>query len=492
MSVKKPSLGGDVVRLTVSKVITLCINMLTSMMLARFRSFEEYGTYSELLIVVSLTTSLLMLGLPNSINYFLSRAETQEERRRFLSIYYTLSTVLSALIGLVLVLALPLIEAYFHNPALRSFAYFLAVYPWTNIITSSVENVLVVYQKTHFLVVYRLITSFLLLLTVLVVQWCGWGFSAYLIVLALVSAALAISVYVICARLCDGLRFGWDSELIRKVFVFSIPMGLGAVVGTLNTEIDKLLIGYLMDTEQMAIYTNSAKELPLTIVASSITAVLLPRMTRMIKYRRTESAIRLWNTAVELALIVIALVVAGIVTYAEEVVTILSSAKYLPGVPVFRVYSLNLLLRCTYFGIVLQAYGETKKILQCSILSLILNVILNPLLYYLFGMIGPAIATFLAILLILLLQLHMTARVTEMPFSAVFPWKKAGLILLANAAFAAVFGILKKFLPLQLLIGEIAESLLLGAVWSAAYVAAMYTWIRRDWSELNREEAIEA
>ena len=40
-----------------------------------------------------------------------------------------------------------------------------------------------------------------------------------------------------------------------------------------------------------------------------------------------------------------ALAVAGLVTYAEEVVTILSSSKYLPGVPVFRVYSLNLLLR---------------------------------------------------------------------------------------------------------------------------------------------------
>lgn len=485
---KKTTLGGDVVRLTSSKVITLCITMLTGMMLARFRTIEEYGVYSELLLVVSLTTSLLMLGLPNSINYFLARAEDQTERRRFLSVYYTLSTLLSVFIGVVLVLAIPLIEAYFHNPSIRFFAFFLAIYPWTVIITSSVENVLVVYQRTRFLMLFRLVSSVLLLLTVLVIQWCGLGFSAYLYALTAVSAVLAFSVYFITSRLCEGLRFSWDKALIRQVFIFSIPMGLGAVVGTLNTEIDKLLIGYLMDTEQMGIYTNAAKELPLTVVATSITAVLLPRMTRMIKYDKTREAIRLWKTAVELALIVIALAVAGLVTYAEEVVTILSSSKYLPGVPVFRVYSLNLLLRCTYFGIVLQGFGETKKILQCSILSLILNGILNPLFYYVFGMIGPAIATFLAILLILLLQLHMSSKVTGISFAEIFPWKKAGVILLINAAFGFVFWWIKHLLPLEAYITDVGESLLLGALWSAAYLWFMKERIRSAWNSLNREE----
>ena len=485
---KKTTLGGDVVRLTTSKVITLCITMLTGMMLARFRTIEEYGVYSELLLVVSLTTSLLMLGLPNSINYFLARAEDQAERRRFLSVYYTLSTILSAVIGLVLILAIPLIEAYFHNPSIRNFAYFLAIYPWTVIITSSVENVLVVYQRTWFLMLFRLVSSVALLLTVLVVQWCGLGFSAYIYALTAVSAALSLAVYFITSRLCEGLKFGWDKALIRQVFIFSIPMGLGAVVGTLNTEIDKLLIGYLMDTEQMGIYTNAAKELPLTVVATSITAVLLPRLTRMIKREKTREAIRLWKVAVELALIVIALAVAGLVTYAEEVVTILSSEKYLPGVPVFRVYSLNLLLRCTYFGIVLQGFGATKKILQCSILSLILNVILNPLFYYLFGMIGPAIATFLAILLILLLQLYMTSKVTKISFSEIFPWKKAGEILLVNATFGCAFWWIKRLLPLQLFLSEVGESLLLGAIWSAVYLWCMKDWILRAWNALNREE----
>lgn len=477
------------VRLSVSKVLTLCITMLTTMLLARFRTIEEYGAYSQMLLVISLGTSLLMLGLPNSINYFLARAESQEERSRFLSVYYTLSTLLSVVIGVVLVLAIPLIEAYFHNPTIRGFAYFLALYPLASIVASSVENVLVVYQRTRLLMAYRLFNSAMLLLTVVVIQWLGLGFTAYMYAFTAVNLLFAAAVYVIVWRLCGGFRFAFDGELIRSIAIFSVPMGLGAVVGTLNVEIDKLLIGYMMDTGQLAIYTNAAKELPLTIIASAITAVLLPRLTRMIKNGRTEEAIRLWNTATELALMVIALAVAGIFTYAKEAIEILYSAKYLPGITVFRIYTLNLLLRCTYFGIVLQAYGKTKKILYCSIASLALNMVLNPLLYHLMGMVGPAVATFLAILMILLLQLYWTSRTVCVPFGRVFPWKNATFILAINAAFAVAFYALKQVLPLEQYGGEIVESLLLGAVWTAIYLFFIWKRLRSTWRELNQEEA---
>ena len=46
------SLGGDALRLTISKALTLCITMVTTMLLARFRTLEEYGTYSQMLLEI--------------------------------------------------------------------------------------------------------------------------------------------------------------------------------------------------------------------------------------------------------------------------------------------------------------------------------------------------------------------------------------------------------------------------------------------------------
>lgn len=484
---KRSSIGADAVRLTLSKVITLGISLATSMLLSRFRTLEEYGTYSQMLLTINLVTSLLMLGLPNSINYFIGRADTNEEKKSFLSVYYSLSTLLSAIIGVVLVLAVPIIEKYFHNDLISTFWYFLALFPWTSIVNSSLENVLVAYQKTRFLMVYRLIHSATTLGILILVQFLGYGFTPFLVFYTLSCCIFAVSVYVISFKINNGLFISFDRAIIKSLLIFSIPIGLSSVVGTLNTEIDKLLIGYLLNTEQLAIYTNAAKELPLSIVATSITAVLLPRLSSMIKKGKSEEAVRLWRYASELAFIIIALIVFGIFTYAEDVVTILYSEKYLPGVNVFRVYTLNLLLRITYFGIILNASGNTKKILLCSILSLGLNIVLNPLFYWLFGMIGPAIATFIAILAIQLIQLKMTTKIVGTSFGEIFPWHGIGKMLLINLLFAGVFWMIKRILRMELYVGSIVESVMLGVVWAILYFACFRNKIMRTWKLLNSE-----
>ena len=486
MKQSTPSLGGDVIRLTLSKIISLCISMACTMALSRFRTVEEYGTYSQLLLVISLFTSIFMLGLPGSINYFLARAEDDNEKQRFLSVYYTLNTLLSMILGVVLVLSIPLIETYFRNPTLRHFIYFLALYPWAHIISSSIGNLLIVYQKTQFLMTYRFVNSVCLLGTVLVTQWMGWGFAAYMRLYLLVFCLFAVSVYVIAAKLSGGIRFSLDWTWIRTIFAFSLPMGLASVVGTLNIEIDKLLIGRLMDTETMAIYTNASRELPLTIIASSITAVLLPRLTRMLKDNNARGAVQLWGYATELSFTLIALIVAGVFTYAEDALVLLYSEKYLPGLSVFRVYALVLLLRCTYFGMILNAKGKTRDIFYSGVASLALNAVLNPLLYYMFGMIGPAYATFLSMLVVLLGQLFFSAKYLELSFYEIFPWKRLGQIGLVNLLFSVCFGSLKYILPLETLLSSLGESLLLGLVWSVLYLLMLRRRIMSAWHGLNQ------
>lgn len=483
---KANSLGKEAVLLTISKMMTLVITMVTSMLLSRFRTFEEYGTYSQMTLVVSLFTSIFMLGLPNSINYFLAKADSRQEQQQFLGVYYTLSTALSVLMGIALVAAAPLIASYFGNPAIRTFLYFLLLYPWANVTGSAIENVLIVYHKTRFLTVYRIINSLCLLGAVLVIQWLGLGFREYMVANVAVYGLFALAVYGISYRVSGGFRLGLNKNLVRSIFVFSLPLGLSAVVGTLNIEIDKLLIGYLMDTEKLAIYTNASKELPVSFVATSVTAVLLPQLTRMLKKDQDREAVGLWGNATELSYLVICLITAGVFAYAEDAMTLLYSEKYLPGLPVFRIYTLVLLLRCTYFGIILNAKGKTKEILYAGVASLALNAVLNPVMYLLLGMVGPALATFLSLLVVLLWQLYRTAKCTGVSFSQVFPWGRLGRITALNAVLAVLFYGLKQVCPLEQWITSLGEALLLGAVWCSVYLLIMKKTIKRAWAGLNQ------
>ena len=488
MSEKKQSVGKASLILTIAKLATNLIALAAGMMLSRFRTLEEYGTYSQILLVVNLAVAFFMLGLPNSTNYFLAQAETHEEKQKFLSVYYTLSTFMSVVMGIVLYFATPIMVSYFNNPGITTFAYFAAVLPWTRVIIGSISNVFVVYGKTVRLTIFNIVNGAVVLLTVVIVQVLGLTFRHYMLFYIITEAIMMLWVYFDVYRLEKRLYVSFDWSLIKKIFAFSIPMGLSAIVGTISVEVDKLMIGRFFDTEQLAIYTNAGKELPLTIIATSITAVLLPQMVRKMKAGKNEDAVSLWRNCTEMSYIFIAFFVTALIVFAPQVISVLYSDKYLPGVAVFRIYSAVLLLRVTYFGIALNAMGKTRLIFYCAVGTMLLNVALNYLFYLALGFIGPAIATFISICVIQLLQLILTSKATNVPFSRIFPWKQLLLHSLVNLAWGvpcyAVLHILNagtSKLHIALCIGA-------GAVIAAFYFLFELKHIKLLWSKLNSKD----
>lgn len=482
---KSNHLGKDALKLTISKMLTMFISLLAAMLLSRFRSLEEYGTYSQILLLVNITTALFMLGLPNSINYFLAQSESQHDKGIFLSTYYTLSTILSAIVGLVLILTTPIAIEYFNNPYLAKFLYVLAVYPWAKIIISSIENVLIVYKKTTVIIYYRVANSLLILFSIIAVEIFNWTFEIYMLLFIIVEIVFSIIVYLIVSRISENFRILFAIQTIKRILIFSIPIGLATTIGTINIELDKLMIGKFLDTEMLAIYTNASKELPVTIVAVSLTGIILPEIVRFIKLNKHKFALEIWSSGIILSFIVISLFVAGIFTFAPDVITLLYSDKYLEGVNVFRIYAILLLLRCTYFGMILNATGRTKFIFYSSMVSLGLNVVFNYFFFKMLGLIGPAVATLLSQLTINIIQLIFSARIINVTFLEIFPWKKIGIITFVNLVFAMVFYIIKNLSNLEFYVGGVTESIILGIIWSGLYIMLFKNEIYKQWNKLN-------
>ena len=167
--------------LTISKTISLVVSMIVSMILSRVSSLEEYGSFSQIMLVVNLFAAIFMLGLPNSLNYFISVLDSDKEKKDFISTYFIATTLLSFLMGVSLTLALPLFVRYFKNPLLYSVFFCFLIYPWASILVSNVENLFVAYGKTKYLNVYRIVSSLLLVASILVPVLIGWSFRLYLI-----------------------------------------------------------------------------------------------------------------------------------------------------------------------------------------------------------------------------------------------------------------------------------------------------------------------
>lgn len=501
----KNNIGKSSLLITASKFTSLIINLLCAMILSRMRTLQEYGTYSQLLMVNSLVSSFLVLGLPNSINYFLAKSDSAVTRHKFLNQYFTISTILAVLSGMLLLFLLPVTEMYFRNPDISSYAFFLLLYPFASITMSAIESILVIYERPLLLVTYRFLNSLSLLGVLIVSDAYSLNFHQYLFLFLFTELTFAVAVLGITSYLAGLLRFTFDLYAIREIFAFCAPIGLASAVGTISLELDKLLITHFFSTAEYAIYANAAKELPLTTLVSATTMVAMPKIVQMLHKEKIAQAVNLWKNVFVFNYTIMGLLVFGIVCYAPEVITILYSDKYIPGVTVFRIYTCLLLLRCAYFGMFLSATGETKPIFKTSIIILVLNVFFNILLYYWLGFIGPAIATVLTTFFSAYMLLWHSSKKLGIPIADFLPLKELFNITIICCTFAIIFSCLKKVLPIEILMSniianvfaisfikhttaEIIESVLLGCIWAILYCLVVYKPMRYIWNQFNIEE----
>lgn len=485
---RKSSVGGDAIYLTVSRVAVSLIGLATSMLLARFRTLEEFGTYSQIIMVTDLVSTILMLGLPNSINYFLAKAETEEEKKRFMSIYMTLSTILMATIALCLFCAVPMIIRYFNNPAITAFAYVFAIYPWSSLMINSLGNTCVVYGKANRLIIFNVFYAISTLLVLLFTKAVGMSFQQYMALYMAVMMGFALFALGWINKLVGAIRPLLSKRIIKEVFAFSVPMGLASVVGTLNAELDKLVIGKFFTTEEYAIFANAAKELPVTILATSLTAVLLPKFVRLLGRGKNEKAVEMWGYAANLSFCFMSLIVGGFIVFAPDIMSLFYSEKYVTsgGVMVFRIYAVILLFRAIYWGIILNATGKTKFVFYSSLLTLTLNFAGNIAFCFVIGFIGPAVSSLVVTSIMAVVQLGFSSRIIHVPFSRIMPWKKIGMYIAETALLGGVFSAVRYgvFSGISRQI-SIVTSIGLGIIWMILYVWINKKDLLTNWRQLN-------
>ncbi len=480
------NIGKDSLKLTISQMSSLLIGMISAMLLSRFRTLGEYGTYSQIYIIAEIVAPLAMLGIPASISYFLTRGTTDLDKRQFLYMNLLSTTVLGVLTGIIILVMKPFLINYFSNPMLGKIILIIALFPWARTVFNSITSILIVYNKTTWLIFYKVSHSLLILIAVAITLILQLDFYVYMIMFIVIEAVFALIVYFIASYVSGGFVMNFNSKLMLNMLKYSIPIGLSSTLGSINKNIDKLIIGRFFSTENLAIYTNAARELPLNLVGISIASALLPRIILLIKEKRKGKAIELWGESIKLSYIFMCFFTVALIVYAPEIISILYSPKYLPGVTVFRIYSLILILNVTTFNIIINSMGKTKYIFYSTLLSIGANIVISLALYSLLGFVGPAIATLISFAIFALFQLGATVRLTGSEFKVIFPWKSMGYISVVNIAFGAIFFLLGRYIKLDLLLGQIAESIIFGVLWLLIYFGIYFKYLKKKWDILNR------
>lgn len=453
--------------LTTAEFIRFGFKSLVGILLARILIPAELGSYRQLFLIYSTFSTLLLLGIPQSVLYFLPKLRHIDSKREFISRAVNLVSILAFAFGLGIFLLRGFIARIFNNPQLDLLLIIYAVYPLFMFITQIYSQIMLGLKqpaKTAIFTLFSVVADFVLILGVALLTR-----DLYYIVLAVMVSALLQWGFAHFQLRHYITRASFDPSFYQEVFQYSLPLGLASIVGMLSVQLDKLVISGFFTPAQYAVFSIGAMELPLiSILTRSVNSILLPHISAE-PARMTE----VYRAAVRKnALIIFPLAALGLV-FAKPLITLLYTDTYLASVPFFRVYLLNLPLRVATYGILFMATGKTRYIMANALITLGLNLALNLVLVRLIGMMGAVIATVAVSWISVGIYLFWIRRKLQLDLAQLFPLKallKTALVASASAlpAYAVLWILGRGWIPqIVSLLLYLAAFMLLGKALNA-------------------------
>ncbi len=404
--------SSDAFLLTFVKLITMALSLVITRLLSEHLSVYDYGTYSQIILIVSTVSSVTILGMMDGVNFFYSSESDFRKREAYTVTIFTIQCIVSTVAGSAVMVSSTLICRYFDNPDIKRLLVFAALLPLMQNLLGMSQVLLVSVGKAKLLAVRNLIVSLVKLSAVLIVITTVNDIAVVLSATLVLDIAQIVFFWLIIRK--NGCKFklsALDIRLTGKILSYCVPMAVFVAVNALNRDIDKYLISMMTDTETLAIYTNASKPLPFDIIMASFCTVLLPKLTKLISDKNNDTAVDLYKKFLEITYVSTGILCCAAIAVAPQLMQLLYSDKYKSGLAIFIIYILVDLCRFTNITLILSAAGKTKWLMLTGVGSLVFNALMNILFYNLFGITGPAVATLLTTVLLGILMFVMNAKV---------------------------------------------------------------------------------
>ena len=417
---KRGGAGIDSLLLSFIQIVTYMCSMVTAKLLSVALTKTEYGTYASVMLVITTTCSLILLGLPDCVNYFFNiraKDSNRNKRESYVDTIFAICLSIGIGAGIVLIVVSDHISNYFNNPAIKSLVIIACLMP-------CFENAVRLYQTLYvstgkaYVIAIR---NFVISVVKVVIVAVSLFFFKSLKVVFILNTLLDFTQLIILAGMFGKINyfvnpFKVDLNKVGGILKYGLPMGVYAITNTLMREVDKLVIARITTTETLALYTNCSKQLPLSLFVSSFATVLIPYITKYVTSYDQDHVKRLFKSYLQIGYLTIWMFSGAIIVSAREIISFLYSDAYVEGLPIFIIYVLDGILQFASLHLIIAASGNTMFIMKLSAALLGVNLVLDIGLYYLLdlfnvGMWGPAIATCLVSMTYALIMLGKTKKI---------------------------------------------------------------------------------
>lgn len=480
--------SGDALLLTAVKLMTIALSFVVTRLLSQHLSLHDYGTYSQILLLVSTVSSLTILGMMDGVNYYYCGEADPDKRDGYVATLFAMQGIASLVAGVAVLLLTGPISAGFDNPDLCNLMIFAAALPMLQNLMNMLQVLLVSVGKAKVLALRNLLVSVVRLAVVLLMVLFVRNVAVILTATLVMDVLQVLFFGIILKQNSCAIRLGKaDLHLVGQILQYCIPMAMFILMRSINRDLDKYMIGLWTDTETLAVYTNASKPLPFDIILHSFITVLVPKVTRLVASGKQEKAADLYKGMLELGCLTTVVPCFAALAAAPQLMELLYSDKYSSGLSVFCLYILVDLLQFVNMTMVLCAAGKTGTLMLVGVGTLGLNAVLNGVLYSAMGIAGPALATLIVTFVSGVLIMGLSAKSLGTGLLRLFDWPFLAAFLAANLAAVALLEKLQWFLR-SLGVHYMVILVVVAGVYAGAALILCRQRIRKNISVLNRTE----
>ncbi len=435
--------------------VGLLLQFLSRIILARYGTQAEYGSFSLALMVFNVLTVLAGIGLYEGTARYVAymRGKGQSTAiRRIARDAIVIPVITSIVIGFCLfVLASVIAGDIFHNEQLalplRVLAFGLPVITLINSISGIYRGFDRVGPQVLFQTVAVSTGFFLLALAISVLHW-PFDFIYYAYVISILISFIALIIYSLRNKNnFNAKNDNAESEgnLTKQLLLFSLPIMGAVLLNTLMSSADTLILGYFKTAKDVGLY-NASYTLSglLTIFFAAFQMIFLPVSTGLYSrnlmddLRHTYVISTKWVVSLTFPIFLV------LILFPEAVLDLFFGPNYTDGALALRILALGYMV-CSFMSLsssIVVSTGRIKYSIIIMAIAFLTNGILSILLIPGFGIIGAALASAISSILLVILSSVVVYGVIK----AVSITKKLLMPIILSSLMAAIFFLIFKYL----------------------------------------------
>lgn len=393
-----------------SKIMPLIALFLIAIIYSRKLSYDNYGKFQSVWMYINIVNVVIGFGLSSvifstNLNFLFSFIKTN---RKILSRFYTILWFAG--------LALFFVFAKNFNTSLK---FLLIAFIIIQNITTVTEVLLIKRGKEKISGIINFFYAFLFFGWHIYVLLTGYSLFHLIAGITIISIIKLIVIAMIPVKNGDYIE-----NTDEKHFLYHWGyLGMSDVVGVIARWMDKAFLLYLLTATDFAIFFNGSFEIPLFGFLISITGNFL-MIEISANTQAKDKVIKLFHESFKMLSTIVFPLFFFLFFFREELFSLVFNNRYNASLPIFAISIFIIPLRISNYSVILQCFGQGKKVLLGSILDIVIAFILMLVLYPLTGTRGIALAIVISTYCQVFYYLWHSGKILNTPIYQILPLQK--------------------------------------------------------------------